>query len=210
MAHTEDPFWYPSAPFRPSATSSCSSCEVYLTRQTTARGAVSVDLALNCCTSLDIPSLSPDLILYSSCMAWNCTMRFLLEVASCTSVIQRLTTTAFSLFWLDKCKEETRAALATCPEESTIACLTYRSMAPSMAESMILARTRNALARYRSTSQVISLVKLEVTMITSSGLHVSATSLMNRYTIRRREASSLMNSFVTPKKTSVASVEFKN
>ena len=87
----------------------------------------------------------------------------------------------------------TRAEEATMQFLSTIACLTYRSIAPSIVASIlvqtlmkskhrgkisithILARTRIEFARNKSSLEFMSLVNEEVTMITSSGLHVSAT-----------------------------------
>lgn len=47
----------------------------------------------------------------------------------------------------------------------------------------------------------MSLVKEDVTIITSSGLHVSATSLMNKYIILLRLPSWDWNNLVTPKNT---------
>ena len=46
--------------------------------------------------------------------------------------------------------------------------------------------TRTALARYRGSSWNMSLTRLCVTMSTLLGSVVAATSLMNRYTMRRR------------------------
>ena len=53
----------------------------------------------------------------------------------------------------------------------------------------IFARTRIEFARNKSSFEFMSLVSEEVTMMTSSGLQFSATSLMKKYTIRRRDAS---------------------
>lgn len=58
-------------------------------------------------------------------------------------------------------------------------------------------------ARNRSTLEFMSRIRDEVTMITSSA--AGDTSLIMRYTARRRFWSLLWNSLVTPKNTSVAS-----
>ena len=56
----------------------------------------------------------------------------------------------------------------------------------------------------------MSLVKELVTIMTSSGLQVSATSLINKYIILRKLTSSDWNNLVTPKNTSVTSEEEKD
>lgn len=79
-------------------------------------------------------------------------------------------------------------------------------MLPNIAESMILTKTRMAFARYKPTSQVMSLVKQEVTMITSDGSHRGCISLMNKYTNRRKDMScTSTNNLVEAKNNSVAS-----
>ena len=69
--------------------------------------------------------------------------------------------------------------------------------------------TRTALARYSGRSWNMSLTRLCVTMSTLLGSVVAATSLMKRYTMRRRLPSVDWKSFVTPKKTSSASAPLK-
>mmetsp|Transcript_56919 Transcript_56919/g.128973 ORF Transcript_56919/g.128973 Transcript_56919/m.128973 type:complete len:304 (+) Transcript_56919:1139-2050(+) len=163
-----------------------------------------IEVRVSCVTILVTASLSFFLISYSRLRAWYWTMSELDCTASCTSLVHRRTTSGPTrIRWVP----DTRAADATRVFLSTMACLMYRSMAPSIWPSMMRARTRMALARYRSSFEFMSLVRLEVTMITSSGLHVSATSLMKRYIIRRRYGSGLWKSLVTPKNTSVTSLE---
>lgn len=124
--------------------------------------------------------------------------------ASCTSLIHLRT---ISGHVTKRRRPDMRAEDATNAFLSTIACFRYLSMAPSIAASIIFARTLIELARYKSSPVFISFVSELVTMMTSSGLHVSATSLMNKYIMRRRFTSSDWNSFVTPKKTSVISAD---
>lgn len=70
--------------------------------------------------------------------------------------------------------------------------------------SVILHRARMAAALYKSSFPVMSLVKLEVTIITSSAMVDN--SLIPRYIIRRRITSWDWKSFVMAKNVSVASV----
>lgn len=58
-----------------------------------------------------------------------------------------------------------------------------------------------AVAKASQETIFFVVVCLLLPMMTSSGSHVSATSLMKRYIMRRRLWSWLWNSFVTPKKT---------
>lgn len=74
-----------------------------------------------------------------------------------------------------------------------------------MRTSVILQRARMAAALYKSSCPVISLVRLEVTMMTSSASDDS--SLMPRYTMRRSTTSRDWKSLVIAKNTSVASVD---
>ena len=77
-------------------------------------------------------------------------------------------------------------------------CLSYVwSICPSMLPSMILHRTRRALARKRLL--FTSLVRLLVTIITSSAAVASTTSLMNKYIIRLSIGAWDWNKRVTPK-----------
>ncbi len=69
---------------------------------------------------------------------------------------------------------------------------------------MTLQRALMALALYWSSFPVMSLVRLLVTMMTSSA--ILDISLMTRYTSRRRVTSLDWKSFVTLKNVSVASV----
>lgn len=69
--------------------------------------------------------------------------------------------------------------------------------------SVMLQRALMAAALYISSRPVMSLVRDEVTMITSSAM--PARSLIPRYTIRRRITSRDWNNFVMAKNASVAS-----
>jgi hypothetical protein len=76
-----------------------------------------------------------------------------------------------------------------------------------MLPSMILHRTRIELARKRSIFPFMSFVSELVTIITSSAAFISATSLMNRYIMRRSDESGDWKSRVTEKNTVVASCD---
>lgn len=127
--------------------------------------------------------------------------------ASCTSLIHLRT---ISGHVTKRRRPAMRADEATKAFLSTMACFKYLSIAPNMAASMIFANTLIEFARYKSSPVFMSFVRELVTMMTSSGLHVSATSLMNKYIMRRRFTSSDWKSLVTPKKTSVISAELKD
>ena len=73
--------------------------------------------------------------------------------------------------------------------------------------SMMVQRARMALALYWSSLPVMSLVRLLVTMMTSSAIW--DISLMARYTRRRKDTSLDWNNLVTAKNVSVASVELR-
>ena len=93
--------------------------------------------------------------------------------------------------------------MATTASRDTTLCLKKRSICCKSELSMMLYSTRMALAWYRSLFEFMSFIRELVTIMISSA--EGQISLMTRYTIRRRLASWFWNSFVTAKKTSVAS-----
>mmetsp|Transcript_10313 Transcript_10313/g.17698 ORF Transcript_10313/g.17698 Transcript_10313/m.17698 type:complete len:208 (-) Transcript_10313:276-899(-) len=158
---------------------------------------------INCWIIFVTASLSFCLIMYISASAWNWTILFGCSMACPTSFTHRRTT---SPFWykMSDCAEVS-AADATYGLRSTISCFKYLSIAWTICASVILHKTLVAFARYMSMSELMSLVKQLVTIITSSAVDVS--SLIAKYTRRRNEGSADWSSLVTAKNTVVASSE---
>ena len=125
-------------------------------------------------TTFETASRSCRLIWCSSASAWYCTELLSDCSAVCTSFTQRLTTSPLTGM---RRTPETSAEAATKQLRSTSACFRCRSICASSDGSvaaMIELSTRMALARYRSTFEFMSFVRVAHTMITSSGLGLSS------------------------------------